>query len=809
MRRLALATVTSPSTRHRLAAGLLVVALSGACQETAGPDSSVPAVEAIEVQAVSMAAVRVRWTPAGDADVISYRLERRANLTGAFEVVASSIPQANAAEVVYFDIGLEPDTYYGYRVIAQSRFGARAVPSLVRAARTPPRPAVLVTTGTILATPAAGDPDGYMAFLRGATDSASVPLGPHGEARFGPLNPGPYSVELRGIAGQCGLDGSQMRNASVTDQGIHTVDTVRYLVICRDPGLGRITVALDVSGDSLDASGYAVQIIGRPSAPGPDSIVSLHGHYDAVGGLRTYDLLRPGSYEVSIDSVAAHCVRAGTAVRSVTVAPLSDDTVRYAIACAGGGGGGAGPYVWRHAWSASTVPPGQRVSLDITLDLRANPSERVSTVQSVFRYNAAALRFDSAKTGGLGNGFVVNGATPGQVIWADFAFNPPGGLVTLTHLHFTAIGTAGATSTARSTIDQLLAGDEATALDTLVRFVEDTVTLGAGSGNQPPNAEAGGPYTGPAGSPIAFGAAGSSDPDGTIASYSWAFGDGGNATSAAPSHTYAAAGTYTATLTVTDNLGATDTDQATVIVSTVGGNQAPVGEANGPYSGTVNTSIAFSAAGSSDPDGTIASYSWTFGDGGSATGATPTHVYTVVGNYTAVLTVTDNQGATDADAATVTVTGVGQTTPFTWAGVFGTINPADSVVALTLTLDLTTDIVETPGGEELATWVVDSLKWNPAVLRYHAFNWGPGGAGVVNPTDALTQGKLVFSSFTLPASNNSGVIGLATIRFKVIGSHSSSTTTATTLGPLTGTVATGVYAYKPRTQVQEATLVVP
>jgi hypothetical protein len=136
------------------------------------------------------------------------------------------------------------------------------------------------------------------------------------------------------------------------------------------------------------------------------------------------------------------------------------------------------------------------------------------------------------------------------------------------------------------------------------------------------------------------------------------------------------------------------------------------------------------------------------------------------------------------------------------------VNPVDSVVALTLSLDLTTDIIETPAAEQLATFAVDALQWNSAVLRYVAFAWGSGGAGVVNPTDA-PSGKLVFSSFTLPPSNNSGVIAVATIRFKVIASGGATTTTATALGPLTGTAATGTYAYRPRTRVQEATFVAP
>jgi PKD domain-containing protein len=62
---------------------------------------------------------------------------------------------------------------------------------------------------------------------------------------------------------------------------------------------------------------------------------------------------------------------------------------------------------------------------------------------------------------------------------------------------------------------------------------------------------------GVAGSPVGFNGAGSSDEDGSIASYSWNFGDSSSGSGANPSHTYAAAGFYTVTLTVTDNGGQT------------------------------------------------------------------------------------------------------------------------------------------------------------------------------------------------------------------------------------------------------------
>ena len=134
------------------------------------------------------------------------------------------------------------------------------------------------------------------------------------------------------------------------------------------------------------------------------------------------------------------------------------------------------------------------------------------------------------------------------------------------------------------------------------------MTLGTGGGgsNQAPNAEANGPYSGTVNSPLSLSSAGSTDWDGTIASYQWALGNGQTATGQSPSVTYSAAGTYTATLTVTDEIdGATDTDQATVTITTGGGgtNQPPIAEANGPYAGTAGAPLSLSSAGSTDSDG--------------------------------------------------------------------------------------------------------------------------------------------------------------------------------------------------------------
>jgi PKD repeat protein len=76
-----------------------------------------------------------------------------------------------------------------------------------------------------------------------------------------------------------------------------------------------------------------------------------------------------------------------------------------------------------------------------------------------------------------------------------------------------------------------------------------------------------------------------------------------------------------------------------------------------PDSGAAPLVVAFNATGSTDPDGSITAYAWSFGDGGTATGVAPSHTYLAVGTYTAILTVTDNSGAAAATSRTVTVTG--------------------------------------------------------------------------------------------------------------------------------------------------------
>jgi PKD repeat protein len=146
------------------------------------------------------------------------------------------------------------------------------------------------------------------------------------------------------------------------------------------------------------------------------------------------------------------------------------------------------------------------------------------------------------------------------------------------------------------------------------------------------------------------------DPDGYIVSYEWNFGDGNIGYGNYTTHKYMSPGIYYVTLTVTDNEGATDTDTVTVNVTGTPTNLPPVAVAQ-PDSQTVGVGedAWFSGNGSYDPDGNITSYEWDFGDGNFGSGIFVMHAYTAPGNYTVILTVTDNEGATDSDTCIVIV----------------------------------------------------------------------------------------------------------------------------------------------------------
>jgi hypothetical protein len=192
----------------------------------------------------------------------------------------------------------------------------------------------------------------------------------------------------------------------------------------------------------------------------------------------------------------------------------------------------------------------------------------------------------------------------------------------------------------------------------LLALLPDDVERAVESNTQPPI----GAITGPAGAiaeggSVSLSAAGSIDPNGTVVSYAWDFGDGSIDSGVSVTHTYAQDGTFQARLTLTDNDGLTDT--ATFVVSVT--NVAPV--VGAVPDATVNVGAAYTAAGTfTDPGADVWTATVNWGDGSAPSSAAVTagsfsltHTYATAGLYTVAVSIADDDATTTVlHAVTVT-----------------------------------------------------------------------------------------------------------------------------------------------------------
>ncbi|KAF0188362.1 MAG: PKD domain containing, partial [Desulfobulbaceae bacterium] len=267
---------------------------------------------------------------------------------------------------------------------------------------------------------------------------------------------------------------------------------------------------------------------------------------------------------------------------------------------------------------------------------------------------------------------------------------------------------------------------------------------------------------------VEFSAEGSSDSDGTIVSYLWDFGDGGTAVTSTASYTYSTAGIYTVTLTVRDNNGTVGKAQSSVTVQAA--NKLPTAVVTlSPQSGKAPFDMGFSASGTTDVDGTIVSYAWTFGDGGFAVTDIGNHTFTAAGVYIVTLTVTDNNGGVSKAQGTVTVAAANKA-------------PTALVTLSTLT-----------GKAPLAIdfSAAKSTDSDGSIVKY-AWNFGDQG------TSASSTGSHSYSAagthsysaagtypVTLTVTDNEGAVGTATTTVTVAAANKAPTALLT-LSTLTG-----------------------
>lgn len=163
------------------------------------------------------------------------------------------------------------------------------------------------------------------------------------------------------------------------------------------------------------------------------------------------------------------------------------------------------------------------------------------------------------------------------------------------------------------------------------------------------------------GNDCTYNGTGSTDADGTIASWNWTSSVRPALSGAIVSYPYPTGMSVSATLTVTDNVGGTGTKTQTF---TVGGAPPPPTNQNPVANFTFNcvtrpdgigADCTFNGSTSTDTDGTIVSYDWTAQGRPPRTGVTASYPYPRGTTQTITLTVTDDDGATNTKSQAVTI----------------------------------------------------------------------------------------------------------------------------------------------------------
>jgi plastocyanin len=182
----------------------------------------------------------------------------------------------------------------------------------------------------------------------------------------------------------------------------------------------------------------------------------------------------------------------------------------------------------------------------------------------------------------------------------------------------------------------------------------ESVTVGADE--KPTAAYTPSTYRPAVGQTVSFDGRASGDPDGTIVTYRWVWGDGTpDGSGPTPTHVFTAATSGPRSV----GLYVTDSDGQTAAVGhgiTVGGDELPTAAYSpSTYNPAVGQTVSFDARASKDPDGTIVTYRWVWGDGTpDGSGPTPTHVFATEGLRSVALYITDSDGQQAAEAHSIT-----------------------------------------------------------------------------------------------------------------------------------------------------------
>lgn len=175
-----------------------------------------------------------------------------------------------------------------------------------------------------------------------------------------------------------------------------------------------------------------------------------------------------------------------------------------------------------------------------------------------------------------------------------------------------------------------------------------TITATTGALPRPPIARfTATPEVGEAPLTVTLDASASEDPDDDIVLHAWTLGDGRRLTGPRVSASYRNVGAYEVTLTVVDAAGLSSEASTMVRATTEGGIPPDARFTATPLVGPAPLEVAFDASASLAREGTIAEYSWDFGDRDFGRGETVVHTYASAGAYRARLTVGNSGGNRD------------------------------------------------------------------------------------------------------------------------------------------------------------------
>jgi ribosomal protein L14 len=296
----------------------------------------------------------------------------------------------------------------------------------------------------------------------------------------------------------------------------------------------------------------------------------------------------------------------------------------------------------------------------------------------------------------------------------------------------------------------------------------DDVTITVLPPNQPPVAEAGNSIvmTLPTNATTLDGRV-SYDPDGSIIRWQWTLISGPaapvivNPNAAVTAVNNLIQGTYSFRLTVTDDAGATDSDEVQVIVNRPA-NQLPIARAGNDITITLPVNqVQLDGTASYDPDGTIATFTWTRISGpADATIETPAAALTRInrltqGTYIFRLTVTDNSGANASDDVVITVLPAPRVN-----------QPPRAVAGADFTLSLPASAASLDGSAS------SDPDGQIVIHRWRQLS-GPTVARITAPVAARTNVEGLLPGeyiFELTVTDNEGATASATVKINVVES---------------------------------------